>query len=77
MNTSTVEIQLPPDLAMLYQEATPDEREKLDGLVEAILRGLLNPTELTFTELLDEMSAEAQKNGLTPQILEQILAEDD
>jgi hypothetical protein len=70
-------IQVPPEVAEAYRSATEAEREQLQLKIAAIMRSQLATqrhdavTQLRNT--MDAISQEAQAKGLTPEILESIL----
>lgn len=67
----TINIDLPEDVARRYLEMSPSEKLSVSKELIRILenkRGLL--------DIMDDMSDQAKKNGLTPELLEQLLKED-
>jgi hypothetical protein len=72
MNTETITIHVSPQAATVYRAASVDERRKLDLLVSLQLTGLLRSGD-SLEKAMDDMSREAEANGLTPEILESIL----
>ena len=70
-----ITISLDTDLAEIYRSASDSERRKLDLLINLRLRDVLTPPKKSLLTLMDEISEEAKRNGLTPEILESILSE--
>ena len=70
-----ITISLDADLAEIYRSASDSERRKLDLLINLRLRDVLTPPKKSLLTLMDEISEEAKRNGLTPEILESILSE--
>lgn len=64
-----------PETAQDYQEIDPDTQQELLLFLAAELKRKLQIKKLF--DSMDALSAEAQANGLTPEILEAILAEED
>jgi hypothetical protein len=67
-----ITIRVTPDAAATYLSASEDERRKLDALLS------LRLTEATqrnrpLREVIQEISSQAQAQGLTPDILQEIL----
>ena len=58
-------------------EAAPEEQWKMQVLLSLSLRDLTIKPRHSLREVMDDMSREAQANGLTPEILESILQGDD
>lgn len=77
MSTATSMIPVDTATAARYYAASEEERRKVQLLVRLLLRDSPMPTETTLQSMMDEMSDAAQARGLTPEILEQILNDDD
>jgi hypothetical protein len=74
--SSEITIQVPADVAEIYRHSSDEERQQLSMRIGAIVRQGLNRQEGTYIPLKESMNrlaAEAQQNGLTPEILESIL----
>jgi hypothetical protein len=67
-----VTVSLPKKDAELFKKLSPDERT----LFVKILSSWLNNEKLDSKAIMDFISYRAQKKGLTPEILEQILREE-
>jgi hypothetical protein len=76
MNRRVLQIPLEEKYARRYEEATPEFQLKIQSLLRVWLS---QPTPTANTDslfkMMGEISEEAQKNGLTPDVLEAILAE--
>ncbi len=74
---TTIQIPLDPELAQVYDSASRENQRKLQALISLWLRdmGSSNPTSLS--SLMDEISDKAAQRGLTPDILESILNDED
>lgn len=70
-----ITIAVDSELAAIYRAASDQERRKLDLLINLCLRKALTVPRRSIFEIMDEMSHEAQKRGLTPEILQSILDE--
>jgi hypothetical protein len=64
-----------PETAQNYQAIDPETQQELLLFLAAELKRKLQIKKLH--DSMDALSAEAQANGLTPEILESILAEED
>ena len=77
METTPITIQVDPEAAQAYAAASPEMQWKIQLLLSLHLRDLTLKPRRSLLETMDELSAEAQANGLTPEILESILQGDD
>lgn len=76
MSAATITIPVDVITAARYVAATDEERLKIELLVRLLLERP-RPSPDSLLQLMDAMSAEAQANGLTPEILEAILNDPD
>ena len=77
METAPITIEVDAEAAKAYAAATPEERLKMQWLLSLRLRDLTLKPHRDLLETMDKLSAEAQANGLTPEILESILRGED
>ena len=66
----TIALQVDADLAKTFQDANPAQQRKVQALMNTWLKQAMIITQLQTT--LDDLSDEAETNGLTPEILESI-----
>ncbi len=74
--SNEITIQVPADIAEGYRQSSAEERQQLSMRIGAMLRQGLHKREDTYAKLqqsMNQLATEAQKNGLTPEILESIL----
>ena len=69
-----ITVSVDPDVADAYRSASDDDRRKLDLLINLRLREAMEPGSSLRT-LLQEISHDAHRRGLTPEILQSILGE--
>ena len=69
-----ITVSVDPDVADVYRSASDDDRRKLDLLINLRLREVTAPGSSLRTLLL-EISRDARRRGLTPEILQSILDE--
>ena len=67
----TISIQVDADLARAFQAAQPEQQQKIEALVNLWLKRAMNLNKVQNT--MDQMSDEAEANGLTPENLHSIL----
>lgn len=75
MTMSMIRLQLDEGAARIYKKASRTEREKLNLLLSMWVKEF-GDSEISLTKLMDEISDNAQKRGLTPEILESLLNDD-
>ena len=67
----TIELQVDADVAKTFQDANPAQQQKVQALMNIWLRRAMTITQLQTS--MDNLSDEAETNGLTPEILQSIL----
>ncbi len=73
MSLATIRIQLDEDAAQIYQNASEEKREKLRLLFSLWLREFEN---LSLPDLMDKISDNARRRGLTSETVESLLHDD-
>ncbi|ARV59478.1 hypothetical protein BZZ01_13335 [Nostocales cyanobacterium HT-58-2] len=76
-----ITIKVPSEVAEAYRNASEEEREQLQLKIAAIMQSqFTTDRQQAITRLrntMDKASLEAQERGLTPEILESILNDDE
>jgi hypothetical protein len=72
---STISIEVDADAARAYAAASEDQKRKLQLLLSLRLRELVTGPPRSLKEVLDEIGAQAEQRGLTPDILNTLLDE--
>jgi hypothetical protein len=72
---ATITIKVDQEVAKLYQEADLNKQEKLKNLIKLFLKPDL--AEKSLSQVMKEIADQAEKRGLTPEILEEILNEEE
>ncbi|MBD2230019.1 hypothetical protein [Phormidium tenue] len=67
----TIAIQVDRDVAKAYREAAPAEQLKIQQLLNSWFKQTMKRRSLD--DIIRDMQAQAQANGLTPDILSKIL----
>jgi hypothetical protein len=70
-----ITVSVDSDVAKLYRSASDKERRKLDLLVNLRLRDATESGK-SLRDTMLEISRNAQRRGLTPEILQSILADE-
>ncbi len=76
METKTIRVRVSAAAARRYERASESERRKLDALLDLRLTDAVTP-DRSLEEVMSEMSRQAKANGLTPELLEDILRDPD
>ncbi len=72
--TDQITVSVDTDVAEFYRSTSDSERRKLDLLVNLRLREATKSPK-SLRDIMREMSRDAQRRGLTPEILQSILDE--
>ena len=73
MGTAPISIEVDPEAARAFTEAPAEERRKIELLLSLRLRELTAGPTRPLKQIMDEIGQEAEKRGLTPEILESLL----
>jgi hypothetical protein len=74
MDTETITIRVSPEAARIYNSATTEQQRKLEVLLSLRLTKVSRATR-PLEDVMGEISRNAQKRGLTPEVLESLLDE--
>jgi hypothetical protein len=74
MDTETITIRVSREAARVYNSATTEQQRKLEVLLSLRLTEVSRATR-PLEDIMDEISRNAQKRGLTPEVLESLLDE--
>ncbi len=72
---ASITIQVDEDIKIAFEKSNPKIQEQLSSIVKLFFKENLHNRRLT--EVMAEISDKAQERGLTPEILQDILAEND
>jgi hypothetical protein len=73
MATASISIEVDADAAQAYAAASEEQKRKLQLLLSLRLRELVTGPPRPLKQIMDEIGAEAQSRGLTPEILDTLL----
>lgn len=66
-----ITIKVDDEVAKAYREAEPNQQQKIQSLVNDLLKQIIQSK--TLDEIIQQMQIEAKNNGLTQEILDDIL----
>lgn len=76
MTTLTLRLQLDENLVSAYRQAKPEEKEDLKNLFQRLLTNKFRKREIEdMIQRMDSIGQEAQANGLTEDLIDEILSE--
>lgn len=70
----TITIQVDSEVAKLYQTAEIQKQENATKIFNLLLKEILKPS--SFEEIVSQIRQETANNGLTPEILAELLNDD-
>lgn len=70
-----ISLQVDETVKTAFESATPETREQIASMIGLFLRNNLQSK--TLTEVMAEISDRAIERGMTPEILQEILADND
>ncbi len=76
MIASTISFEVDPGTAQAFSAASEQDRRKLKLLLALRLRELTSAPKRPLSAIMDEIGAKAAAAGLTPELLESLLAEE-
>jgi excisionase family DNA binding protein len=80
MDMGYTQIKVPLDVAQIYWNATDEERQKIEAKIAFYLKSVTVSRKESLDRLsktMDTIGQKAQERGLTPEILESLLNEDE
>jgi hypothetical protein len=69
----SISLQVDPDTARAFSAVPPEERRKLELLLNLRLRELIDQPARPLSEVMDEIGRRAEEKGMTPELLESLL----
>jgi hypothetical protein len=76
MTNSTISIPVDAETALAYSQATLEEQKKIQMLLSLRVRELFAQPDLSLQQIMDNIGAKAEAQGLTPEILEALLRDE-
>ena len=68
----TITLEVPDTVAEKMEKMTPKEKKAISDTIRNLIVHRMN-----FDEILEDIRSQAERNGLTPEVLEKILKEID
>ncbi len=75
-----ITIKVPSEVAEAYRNATEEERKQIEARIAVLLKSSMTGKQEAIAKLrqtMDEIGTRAVERGLTPEILESILNDDE
>jgi hypothetical protein len=76
MLTETITLQVESEAARFYNDAPQSDKEKLQALFGSWLKQYAEADTESLKRTMDEIRCNARSKGLTPEILESLLADE-
>lgn len=76
MLTETITLEVESDVARFYNDAPQGDKEKLQALFGSWLKFYAEADVDSLKRTMDELHLSAKNKGLTPEILESLLADE-
>ena len=71
-------LEVDDNVGKVYKNFSPESKQQFNEAVSLMIKKAVNDaTFADYSKLLDDAGAEAVKNGLTPEVLEALLASND
>ncbi len=74
INMENITIQVDSETAQAYRSTDPEKKRKIDIFLNVMLKKTVSQKPLL--EIMQQASEEATENGMTPEILESILSDE-
>jgi hypothetical protein len=76
MTNTTISIPVDEATALAYSQASVEERKKIQLLLRLRIHELFIQSDISLQQIMDDIGAQAEARGLTPQILETLLCDE-
>ena len=76
MGIASITIQVDEKAAKQLESISPESRRKVEILLGARILELTTPRKRSLEEIMDELSSQAKANGLTEEILADLLKDE-
>lgn len=76
MSTEPITIQVDSEAATAFNKAPAEERRKMEALLSLWLKEIATADTRPLREVMNEIGSEAQRRGMTPDMLESLLKDE-
>jgi hypothetical protein len=76
MDMAVINIPLDAELAQIYEQSSTENQQKIQLLLTLWLREMGDSSSISLSDLMDAISDRAQAQGLTPELLDELLNDD-
>ncbi len=76
MTNTTISIPVDADTAFAYRQASVDAQKKIQLLLRLRIRELFAQPDISLQQIMNDIGAKAAERGLTPEILETLLRDE-
>jgi hypothetical protein len=73
MGTGSITMEVDSEVAKLFNDASPEQRERMQTLVSILLRRSMAPQARPLKEVVNDIGGRASDRGINPDILRSIL----
>lgn len=73
MDMAVINIPLDAELAQIYEQSSTENQQKIQLVLSLWLREMGDSDSISITDLMDSISDRAQAQGLTPELLDELL----
>ncbi len=72
-----INVPIPEGLARNYESASEEDKRKAQWLIELVLSDLFGDQAESLRDVVRDISQQAAERGMTPETLEELLADDE
>lgn len=76
MTNAIISIPVDEATAIAYNQASAEEQKKIQSLLRLRVQELFTRPDISLSQIMDDIGANAEAQGLTPQILETLLRDE-
>ena len=76
MANTTISIPVDEATALAYSQASVEEQKKIQLLLRLRVHELFIQSDVSLQQIMDDIGAKAEAQGLTPKILESLLCDE-
>lgn len=77
MTNAIIPVPVDEATALAYSQASVEEQQKIQILLRLRVHELFTQSDASLQQIMDDIGSKAEDRGLTPQILEALLRDDE